>query len=581
MSSFLEKINNQANDGGVKAAAGADRKPAQNSGSAATGAAAQSASPQYTPGIHTTEHDVEIDRSYGRRSFLRVVSIVLVLAIFGASIFFAVRYFSMVELPKFEGKTITEMRKWCIDNDIFLSENTVYSMETSENYIISQSIAAGTKIYPKKTIEATYSLGPNPKERIAVPDLLSMTAAEIQAWIDQNRLMNTKITDQYSEEEKGKIIGFEFSSASVSETNFTRGDSLAIYVSRGNGGYYGPTMRDFRDKLRAEAESWCSNYGMTAVFTEEMNDTIAEGRIISQSVEPNKAVNYGSLIEFVISLGSGVTIPDFSNIYKEDAAASVKGITVEIKMVYSTTVPYGAFISQSIDAGTKLAKKDVVLTLEYSAGKPFVPNLIGTMDYNLPEMFYELNRKGIMVSYALTYVDSKEPKGSVIYASKNSETVEQYTVIEIKVSRGNLTDDSKPHEPGVTLYRVPSYANVLKENAAAYDKNVPVNIVINYSDTVPYGQLISQSIAPGSYATPDDRVTLIYSAGKPYIGKVEGKNESELPALFYDYKQMGANITYEVVYVDSAEPKGTVIGSSKQNEYINTTEVIQIQVSRG
>jgi serine/threonine-protein kinase len=109
---------------------------------------------------------------------------------------------------------------------------------------------------------------------------------------------------------------------------------------------------------------------------------------------------------------------------------------------------------------------------------------------------------------------------------------------------------------------------------------------MRYSDTVPYGGLISQSVKPGGYVTQEkNRVTLVYSAGKPYIGNLVGRAENELPAIFYDFTQMGASITYEITYVDVADPtmfpKGTVVAVSKSNEYISMNEVIQIQVSKG
>ena len=623
MPSFLDKINNQASEGNIvkpsadgRKAAPADTsalghlasaampgqgnpqpkaakqpQPASQAEPTAQPAAQPAASrPVFAPaptqhegGIRTTEHEVEIDKGYGRRRFIQIVSAILAILILVAGIVVAVRYFTMVELPDFTGKTIAEMKKWCIDNKIYITESPVYRMDVDENYIISQSIEGGTRIAPKKTVNVVYSLGADPNEKIPVPDLMSMTAPEISEWGQKNKLAKLKINEEYSNDyEKGAVIRYTFSSATVSELNFTRGDSLTVTVSRGPSEYNSyRQIKNYRGALRSEAENWCNNYGIKAVFTEEPSDEIAEGRIISQSVEPGKTLEYGDTVEFIVSSGPGIIVPDFSNTIKEEASGIASGLNVVVKSQYSSTVPYGGFISQSVEAGSRVFKKDAVVVVTYSLGKPYISNLVGMREDSIPQMFYDLNRNGAGLTYNIVYVDSKVAKGTVVAASRGSEWVELHSFIEIEVSRGNLKDDdTKPVDP-ITYYYVPDYSKILKEDAAAYNRNINVEIVTRYSETVPYGGLISQSVSAGTPVTANNKVTLIYSAGKPYIGKVSGMNESQLPEFFYMFTRMGANVTYQISYVDSTEPRGTVISASKENEYIGMTEVIQIQVSKG
>ena len=52
--------------------------------------------------------------------------------------------------------------------------------------------------------------------------------------------------------------------------------------------------------------------------------------------------------------------------------------------------------------------------------------------------------------------------------------------------------------------------------------------------------------------------------------------------MFFDeYKSKGASVYYDVYYVDSAEPKGTVVEMSRYGEFIPLEVSITIGISRG
>ncbi len=613
MSSFLDKLNQQAAAGSlstpkVEVDKSEPEKTAESpkpekpnnarpkTETPARAAAPANTAPSYQParaeahesheprgGLRNTEHDVEIDRNYGTKRFLRLVATLLVIALLIAAGVVAFRYFTMITLPEFTGKTIAEMRKWCIDNNLYLTENPIYSMEIGANYVISQSEPGGTKLSPKSTIEVTYSLGADPSERISIPDLMSMKASSIRAWMEDNKLPNVNIYEEYSSDvAKGDVTRYLFSSVTVDEQNFKRGDSLVVYVSRGPlDSYNTRTVKNFVGLLRSEVDSWCTNNGMKAVYTVVMHESIGADRVISQSVPENTQLEPGSTIEFVISEGPGLVVPSFVNVYKEDAMSHAAEFNVIVKLLYSMTVPYGGLVSQSLPAGTIVNKSSNEITLIYSIGKPYLTDFIGMRESSLPEYFYEINRKGASLSYSILYVNAIEPKGTIIGATHNLEAVELKTHIELKVSNGLGTAPVPPSDP-IKFIEVPDYSKVLRENAYMLNPDIDLTIITRYSDSVPYGSLISQSARAGSLITSaDNSVTIVYSAGRPYMENLIGRSEADLPAIFYEYTKMGASVTYEITYVDSAEPKGNVVSSSKNNEYIKTDEVILIEVSKG
>ena len=59
-------------------------------------------------------------------------------------------------------------------------------------------------------------------------------------------------------------------------------------------------------------------------------------------------------------------------------------------------------------------------------------------------------------------------------------------------------------------------------------------------------------------------------------------SEGDLPKLFFDeYESKGANIYYSIYYVDSAEPKGTVVEMSTYGQFIPLESTIWIGISLG
>ncbi len=58
--------------------------------------------------------------------------------------------------------------------------------------------------------------------------------------------------------------------------------------------------------------------------------------------------------------------------------------------------------------------------------------------------------------------------------------------------------------------------------------------------------------------------------------------EGDLQKLFFDeFRSKGANISYQVRYVNSAEPYGTIVGMSKFNQFLPLEDTITFDISLG
>ena len=149
------------------------------------------------------------------------------------------------------------------------------------------------------------------------------------------------------------------------------------------------------------------------------------------------------------------------------------------------------------------------------------------------------------------------------------ETISKDQILSFEVSAGK----------GII---VPNYSNVTSENASSINTKFDIKLKYVYNMVTSYGKLISQSVKPGiKKLETDNKIELVYSLGKPYFSNLVGTSVSEVAKIFYDYNQKGVNFTYEIVYVNSDKEKGSIIETSKSNEFVTTNENIIIKVSNG
>lgn len=386
-------------------------------------------------GIVTEINEIEEDKTYLKKKKKQKIITVIVVILIIVGIILAVVFSRIVTVPNFVGGLNSIVAKWGKNNDVEIVEEEQYDNKITEGIVISQSIKDGTKIFKKNSIKIVVSKGKDPNEKIEVPDKDISTAIDIKAWKEENDLSNVTIKEEYSSEiEAGRIIKYEFENIATNETNFTRSDSLTVTVSKG---VKTLSMEDFISKTQAEAEKWCQENNVKYEVKEKFSDTIEAEKIISQSVEKGQEITDDTTIIFDVSIGAGVTIPNYSKVSSEEAQELSDKVKLKIKNVYSMDVSYGKLISQSVKVGTIKKETDNEVTLKYSLGQPYFASMNGTSESEIAKTFYEYNQKGANFTYTIKYVDSSEEKGTIIWTSKSNEFVSLKEEIEIHVSNGS------------------------------------------------------------------------------------------------------------------------------------------------
>ena len=391
-------------------------------------------------GIKGPEHKVEIEPEYKakKRNKYIIISVILMLVVI--AIIFGINYMNRVKVISFVGKDISELKVWALKNDIELDITNEFSIVEVEDVVIKQSHKKNSIIKKNSIMSVEVSKGPNQNEEVLIPNLSDMTYSMIRDWIDEMKLPSTFIIQEYSATiEKNKFIKKTFSDEGIDETSFKRKDSLTIYVSKGpEVAEKNIEVPDFLNKSRSEVDSWAKSNEINIIYSDTASNTVAEGMIVSQSISATSKLAKGDTLTISISIGKVAIVPDYSTVSKDDAETLNTDIKLGIKTVYSATVSYGKLISQSVSKGTKLYKDNKYVNLIYSEGKPFMDDLTGKLEKELPVYFYNFNIKGANITYTTNYVDSAEPKGSVIWTSKNNEYMDLTTNVVISVSKGNL-----------------------------------------------------------------------------------------------------------------------------------------------
>lgn len=390
------------------------------------------------------QEETEFDPTYKNRKRKKIV-IISALALLLAIVIGVVYYqLTHVKVPDFKATNLSEARTWSNEEGVVLKVEQAYDFDMETNQIIAQDIAADKKIKKGATLTLTASLGPDPEEQLTLPDFSEMETETAKQWIEDNKAENISLIEQFDDSVKANaFIKQEANNKELDLTKYRRKDRLSVYYSKGKEVFEKDIeVTDFTGKTKTEAAEWAKknelSYKEEAVFS----DSVAVDLVVSQ--EPVKGSKLAKKDTFLVkvSKGEAMTVPDFSQYTIEEAQGLETNIPVQVSTIYATNVSYGSFISQSVEAGKEYGEGDSLPTVKvvYSLGQPYLKDIrFQATEGDLPKLFFdEYKSKGAYVYYDIYYVDSAEPKGTVVEMSRYGEFIPLETWITIGISRGNL-----------------------------------------------------------------------------------------------------------------------------------------------
>jgi beta-lactam-binding protein with PASTA domain len=411
-----------------------------------------------------------------------------------------------------------------------------YSDTVADGNVISQNPVGGTTVPANSTIDLVVSAG-GP----VVPDVVGQTEPNATAAIEAVDLIVAKMYLHHNTVPIGEVI----SQNPVGGTHVPVGSTVNIAVSLGR-----PTVPGVVGQVELEAIAAIEAVdNLSAAPTYEYHETVPKDDVISQNPAGGTAVDVGTTVNIVVSLGRPI-VPDVVGRTLGEATAAIEAVDSLVAAPtyrYDNNTPFGNVISQNPAGGTPVSPGTTV-NIVVSLGKPVVP---GVVDSNEAE--------------AIATIEAVDNLTVGTVAYEYSNTVEMGDVISQNPSGGTAVPVGSTVDLAVSSGRplVPPVVGVNEANAysaiVAVDNLTVGTVTHEYSDIIEKGVVISQNPAGGTAVLIGSSVDLVVSLGPPVIPDVVGMLEEEARSSITDGGLTVGNVTYE--YSD-AVPPGTVISQN-------------------
>jgi len=266
--------------------------------------------------------------------------------------------------PDFSGMTEQECSAAAQAAGITVLFNYQYSSSVTKGVMISQSPVKGTVMSDAETVTVNISTSETvaSPSKITVPDFTAMTKDIATSWAKQNNITLT-ILEKYTDT---TAKGIAYNQSAASGSGITQGSAITVTYSLGK-----VDVTSFIGKNKLDIMNWLDDVNekggnITAVFADGYGDAGTCGMIISQSVI-NDYVNTGSTIQFSVSLGKEIVVPDLMTPLQNQSGCTAIANSLGMKILYnyqsSSTVAKDYVISQSVSPGTILSDADTLIVV--------------------------------------------------------------------------------------------------------------------------------------------------------------------------------------------------------------------------
>ena len=346
--------------------------------------------------------------------------------------------------------------------------------------IAAFSVAATLALAPKQAATVTptpdsHGATQTVTELVAVPDVCGLERQSAEKTITNARLDVGKETEEYSDTvHAGSVI----SQDPKPGTQANPDAKVNLVISKGRKSPEETTMPDLKGKSHEEAEQAITDAKLIAVQdADTVTKDVAPGLVCKQSIKAGTKVKQDTYVSYSIAIApdTSVQVPNVAGEPLKDARKQLKdaGLAIDTTYAYSETVAKDCIISQSIDAGTKVAK-DTPVTITVSMGQRqegslTVPNLAGMAANDAEKSLSDL---GLASERAESYSDTV-PAGNVIGQSIPAGTnVTNDTLVTLTVSLGSKPE---PPAPPVARVTVPDIMTYTRDDTIATLKSAGLN----------------------------------------------------------------------------------------------------------
>ena len=219
---------------------------------------------------------------------------------------------------------------------------------------MSTDPGGGERILDGGTVTVFLSLGP---ERYEVPPLRGMSLDDAQQALDDTHLEQGDVAERFNERVHAGVV---LSSDPAAGKELKRGATVDLVVSKGPKPIKVP---DFTGKDADRAEEKLTALGLRVRVTEENNDTVPEGDVITQTPSGG-TLRRGDQVALTVSKGPVlVEVPNLRAVGVEEATRQLQELGFQVQTQESGTYLGLGYVSGADpDFGT-MAPKGSLITL--------------------------------------------------------------------------------------------------------------------------------------------------------------------------------------------------------------------------
>ena len=207
-----------------------------------------------------------------------------------------------IEVPDLKGLTFDEAKEQLNAKGLGIKKNagTVASDQYDEGQIVSQTPDALTKAEANTTVEVTLSSG---KGEVSVPSVTGMDETTAYNTLTNSGFTPVKDYAYSADDAQGNVIEQSPNAGSLAKA----GDNVKIVISRGKeqAETTSVAVPGVTGLTEDAARSAIQNAGLAVGnVSSAYSDSVASGQIISQSSVADTAVDAGTAVDFVVSMGA-------------------------------------------------------------------------------------------------------------------------------------------------------------------------------------------------------------------------------------------------------------------------------------
>lgn len=271
----------------------------------------------------------------------------------------------LVTIPLVENRLEDEAVEMLEELDLVVEVEEQASADVDAGRAIGTDPEAGDEVEPGSTVTLFISVGP---DEIEVPSVRGLIQADAEEKLEAAGLRVTQIESSHDPDiEAGRATGTNPEEGTIASPD----DEIILYVSDGQ-----VELPELRNTQENQARAMLIDLGLIPNVVYVETTEFAPGVVISQDPLPGLVPQRSTVTVQVAKAPTTSTVPNVVNKTEAEARQLLQdaGLAVSIGASQeSETVPDGSVVTQSIPAGTVVAKGTTV-TLSISTGPPPPPD---------------------------------------------------------------------------------------------------------------------------------------------------------------------------------------------------------------